>query len=71
MQQRVRAKQETPTSTGIVIGHCPLNREQTEQESNPRGPPASAVDHPLASKHVTRRMHFATGGGREEGNDDN
>ena len=58
------------TSTGVVVGHGPLEREQTKQEGYSRRPPTSAVDDTLAPEHITRGMHFAARSGGKEDNDD-
>ena len=62
----MRFGKKTPTSTGIVIGHGPLDREQTEQEGNSGRPSSGAVDDTLTPKHVVGGVHFIARGGREE-----
>ena len=66
----MRFGKKTLTSTGIVISHCPLDREQTEQEGSSGRPSAGAIDHTLTPKHVVGRVHFIARSGCEEDYDD-
>jgi len=59
-------EKRTLTSAGIIISHGPLDRKQTEQESNSGRPSTGAVYDALTPKHITGRMHFTAGSGREE-----
>ena len=62
----MRFGKETLTSTSIIIGYGPLDREQTKQEGDSGGPSTSAVDNTVTPKHITGGVHFTVRSLREE-----